>query len=254
MPRNARVRSNTGIYHIILRGINRQNIFEDEEDCIKFLETIAVYKQKCGFQIYAYCLMGNHLHLLIKEGNEELGLVFRRIGASYVYWYNWKYKRSGHLFQDRYKSEAVEDENYLLTVIRYIHQNPLKAKIVEDIAKYRWSSYSEYIDGNKICDTDYVLKIFSENNLLALEKFKKFMYDKSEDKVLDIQDENFRLTDEEAKGIIKKICKTSNIAEFQKLDLSKKDKYIKVLRDSGISTRQLARLTGVSRSIIMKIT
>ena len=115
MPRAARVKSKTGIYHIILRGINRQIIFEDEEDSLKFLQTLSEYKEKSKYEIYAYCLMGNHVHILIKEGKEELGIAMRRIGASYVYWYNWKYERNGHLFQDRYKSEAVEDDKYLLT-------------------------------------------------------------------------------------------------------------------------------------------
>ena len=126
MPRVAREKSKTGIYHIILRAVNRQIIFEEDEDAIKFLETLERYKETSGYEIYAYCLMGNHVHILLKEGKEDLGVTMRRIGASYVYWYNWKYERVGHLFQDRYKSEVVETEKYLLAVLRYIHQNPLK--------------------------------------------------------------------------------------------------------------------------------
>ena len=117
MPRTGRERSKSGIYHIVLRGSNRQTIFEDEEDAIKFLQTLQTYKETSGYKIYAYCLMGNHVHLLLKEEQEELGIIMRRIGASYVYWYNWEHQRCGHLFQDRYKSEVVEDENYLLTVL-----------------------------------------------------------------------------------------------------------------------------------------
>jgi len=129
MPRQARRKSESGIYHIMLRGINQQQIFEDEEDSLRFLETLLKYKEQCGYEIYAYCLMGNHIHILLKEGKENLTLVLKRIAGSYVYWYNWKYRRSGHLFQDRFKSEPVEDDEYFLTVIRYIHQNPIKAGI-----------------------------------------------------------------------------------------------------------------------------
>ncbi len=140
----------------MLRGINRQQIFEDDEDYKKMLQTIADYKDKCSYQIYAYCLMPNHIHLLIKEGKEDLGVAFKRIGASYVYWYNMKYERYGHLFQDRYKSEKVEDDKYLLTVLRYIHQNPIKAGIVEEAIKYKWSSYIEYISQKGILtDIDF---------------------------------------------------------------------------------------------------
>jgi REP element-mobilizing transposase RayT len=88
MPRGARKKSTTGIYHVVLRGINKQRIFEDSQDYRKFLETIKTNKDKSGYTLYAYCLMSNHIHLLIKEGTEFLGNTFRRIGASFVYWYN----------------------------------------------------------------------------------------------------------------------------------------------------------------------
>ena len=117
MPRKARVKSKTGIYHMILRGVNRQVIFESKEDGEKFLDTLKECKKKSGYELYGYCLMNNHIHLLIKENQEDLGTIMKRIGASYVYWYNWKYERVGHLFQDRYKSEVVEDEKYLLNVL-----------------------------------------------------------------------------------------------------------------------------------------
>lgn len=90
MPRQARRKSEIGIYHIILRGIKQQQIFEDEEDSLRFLETLSKYKEQCGYEIYAYCLMGNHVHILLKEGKENLTLVLKRIAESYVYWYNWK--------------------------------------------------------------------------------------------------------------------------------------------------------------------
>ncbi len=113
MPRSARKKSISGIYHVVLRGTNKQRIFEDDQDNQKFLQTIRAHKKTSGYEVYAYCLMSNHIHLLMKEGKEDLGIVFRRIGASFVYWYNWKYSRKGHLFQDRYKSEVVESDKYL---------------------------------------------------------------------------------------------------------------------------------------------
>lgn len=86
---------------MILRGMNRQTIFEDEEDAVKFLQTLMDYKAKSHYKLYGYCLIGNHIHLLVQEQKEEIEIMMRRIGASYVYWYNWKYGRCGHLFQDR---------------------------------------------------------------------------------------------------------------------------------------------------------
>jgi REP element-mobilizing transposase RayT len=133
MPRTARKKSSSGIYHIIMRGINRQSIFEDEEDNRKFLQTLRDFKEKSGYNIYAYCLMVNHIHLLIKEGLEPLEQVMRRLCGSYVYWYNRKYGRIGNLFQDRFKSEPIEDDTYFLTVLRYIHQNPIQAGLLKSI-------------------------------------------------------------------------------------------------------------------------
>ena len=98
MPRQARKKSKSNIYHIILRGINRQIIFEDSEDYTKFIETLDRYKTVSGYNVFAYCLMSNHIHMLIKAEKEEPDLIMKRIAGSYVYWYNSKYYRNGHLF------------------------------------------------------------------------------------------------------------------------------------------------------------
>ena len=143
MPRQPREKSESGIYHIMLRGINQQVIFEDYEDYSKFIETLETYKAVSGYKVFAYCLMSNHIHILLKVEKEDLDLIMKRIAGSYVYWYNWKYYRKGHLFQDRFKSEPVEDDEHFLTVLRYIHQNPIKVGITKTIDDYKFSSYNE---------------------------------------------------------------------------------------------------------------
>ena len=137
----------------MLRGINRQQIFEDGEDYDKFLSILNDCKLLSDFKLYAYCLMGNHIHLLIKEEQEGLDPIFRRIDSRFVYWYNAKYDREGHLFQDRYRAESIDNEEYLFTVLRYIHQNPVKASLCETVDEYEFSSYSEFITGQNIVDT-----------------------------------------------------------------------------------------------------
>ena len=131
MTRQARERSKSGIYHIIMRGINRQDIFYDEDDYQRFMETIERVKTD-KLDMYGFCLMSNHVHLLLHEKNEDIHQIMKRIGSSYAWWYNRKYHRIGHVFQGRYGSECVEDDGYLLTVIRYIHKNPVKAGIVSE--------------------------------------------------------------------------------------------------------------------------
>ena len=122
MAKRARERSNTGIYHIMIRGINRQAIFEDDEDRMRFIDTLREYKDISKYEIYGYCLMYNHMHLLIKEIDESISLIIKRICSSYVHWYNTKNERLGHLFQERFKSEVVENDGYFLTVLRYIRE------------------------------------------------------------------------------------------------------------------------------------
>jgi len=254
MPRRAREKSENGIYHIILRGINKQMIFEDEEDSIKFLQVLEKNKDRSCYKIYAYCLMGNHIHLLLHEGKEEIGLVMKRIGASYVYWYNWKYERCGHLFQDRYKSEAVENESYFITVLRYIHQNPVKAGIVNDISSYRWSSYNEYIWKNKITqitDVDKALDMINQDREKAQKCFEAFHKEINMDGCLEIE-ENRKLRDDEAIEVIKQVCKISSCLEIQNCYQEQRDSYLKELKKVKLSTRQISRLTGISRQIVLK--
>ena len=243
MPRQARRKSESGIYHIMLRGINQQQIFEDEEDGFRFLETLSKYKEQCGYEIYAYCLMGNHVHILLKEGKENLTLVLKRIAGSYVYWYNWKYRRSGHLFQDRFKSEPVEDDAYFLTVIRYIHQNPIKAGICKNVDGYKFSSYNEYVKRANLVDTDFCLGI------IDTEQFIEFNNQFCDDVCLDIADNDYRLTDDEAMKIIWKICRCKSASDFQKFDKVKRNYYIQKVYQQGLSIRQISRLMGVSRKV-----
>ncbi len=249
MPRTARKRSDTGTYHVMLRGINRQTIFEDNEDYEKFLQRLRVYREECGYEIYAYCLMSNHVHLLMKEGAEYLGKIFRRIGASYVYWYNWKYSRTGHLFQDRYKSEVVENDRYFLTVLRYIHQNPIKARMADDIGEYPWSSYNEYIGQADICATHFALSIFSDDIKTAIEQFSSFNKEENIDKCLDYE-ETKRLNDIEARELIKDIANIQNPNALQRFEKDKRDLVIKHLKNNGLSIRQIERLTGISYGLI----
>ena len=145
MPRAARRKSESGIYHVILRGMNRQQIFYDEEDYAYFIHLLDRFQDISHYELYAYCLMGNHIHLLLKTGEEPLDRVFRRIGASFVYWYNLKYQRVGHLFQDRFRSEPVEDDQYFLTVLRYVFRNPVKAGLCTKPEEYPYSNIREYI-------------------------------------------------------------------------------------------------------------
>ena len=247
MPRQARRKSKSGIYHIMLRGINQQQIFEDSEDFNKFLQVLKDCKAISEFQIYAYCLMGNHIHLLVREIKEPIEQIMKRIATRFVYWYNIKYQRVGHLFQDRFKSEPIEDDAYFLTVLRYIHQNPIKADICKKIEQYEYSSYNEFFSLPYIIDTDFVF------DLLDKEQFIHFNRENSFDKCLDVDDKHLiKVTDEQAQKIIEKISRCKNVAEFQKLSNNLKQKYINKFHQNGISIRQIVRLCGETKGMVEK--
>jgi len=231
----------------MLRGINRQSIFEDDEDNEKFLHILSDCKALCEFELYGYCLMGNHVHLLLKEGKYLLEQIFRRIGSRYVIWFNKKYQRCGYLFQDRFKSEVVETDSYFTIVLRYIHQNPVKAYLCKDVCDYKWSSYNEYITQGLLVDREVALGIIGDAN------FVNFMSKNKDTNCLENTGFNKKITDEE---LAKTIEEAFNIKSM--MIQNEPWEYIekllrKILRIEGVSTRQLARVTGIPVNKIWKL-
>ena len=245
MPRTARKKGESGIYHVVLRGINQQLIFEDDEDNEMFLDVIEACKRVSGFELYAYCLMSNHVHLLIRILAEDLDQIFKRIGARYVFWFNWKYRRVGHLFQDRFRSEPVETDRYFLAVLRYIHKNPITAGICGSIDGYKWSSFHEYVGDHRIVDRDFALEMTGSDG------FVEFHQSENEvDTFIDDDVKRFRITDEYVKELMRKVCGVDTVDAFQKFDKTQRAFYVGSLKDQGITIRQISRLTGVSKGIV----
>ena len=259
MGRKPREKSDLGIYHVMLRGINRQDIFEDDEDYAFFkkqLYHVVFFRDEDGkpqpsrCTIYAYCLMTNHVHLLIRETAEELSTVIKRITVAYAHYYNGKYQHVGHLFQNRFRSEVVNNEAYFLTLLRYIHQNPVAAGISKSIGDYRWSSwieYENYIEGQQtICSIRPVLKFlpFAELRALVFELLPKASL------VLDFNNEGRRRGDDEIKSFL---SESFGLRQPTDLLLFSRDRRLDILRKTkqyGASIRQLERLTGISFTII----
>ncbi|WP_286158787.1 transposase [Bacillus sp. J37] len=193
---------------------------------------------------------GNHIHLLIKE-SDNISNVIKRISSSYVYWYNLKYERCGHLFQERFKSENVDSIRYFLTVLRYIHQNPLKAGLFPTIFECKWTSIHEYLHKATIIDVDYPLQFFSSDRKQALLLFKDYMEKPNDDQCLE-DTVRIRLTDDEVKRYLFEIG-VSNINMLQHMDKEERDSVLFRLKAvNGISLRQIARVTGISKSVIQR--
>lgn len=246
MPRAARRLGESSYYHVVIRGIGKQIIFEDDEDNERFLSTLQRYRRELGFQLVAYCLMENHAHLLICDPEQRLPLIMKKVGVSYASYFNRKYDRTGHLFQDRYRSEAIETDEYLLCVIRYIHNNPEKAGIAR-AAEYRWSSYGAYMNPVGEVDNAAALEILANWG-----GFAGLMREGAEDRCLDVE-ERRTLRDEEAK---KKICALLDVesgTELQRFDRKERNAALRKLRESGMTIQQIERLTGINRGVIQRI-
>ena len=145
MPRRPRIEI-AGYYHIINRGVDKMNIFRHPDDYEYFEELMCFYMKSYGITLHNYCLMSNHYHLLIEITEENLSLFMRQLNMNYAIYYNKKYKRTGHLWQGRFKSWYVTDEAYLYTLMLYIEQNPLKAKMVKNLEEYPYSSYHYFLE------------------------------------------------------------------------------------------------------------
>ena len=254
MPRSARKESGVGIYHVMMRGINRQAIFDDDEDCRRFMDILADLPflhddegrllpiRTCV--VYAWCLMTNHFHLLVMEKDWKIADVIKSLASSYVYYYNKKNERIGHLFQERFKSEPCNDMEYFTTLLRYIHQNPVKAGIVENAADYEWSSWSQdYLrdadEGWPISHVKSVLKRIPLEDLTAL------VNEPCDANCVDV-DNSRRLRDAEVRDFIIEQCGAKSVAEFQRLTLEEQTDVVRGAREEGASIRQVMTHTGWS--------
>ena len=252
MPRRARALSTTGIYHVISRGVAMQIIFEDEADRFYYLDRLTKVLDEEEATLLAWCLMSNHTHLLVQFRGEP-GRVMKRINIKYAEHFNHKYKRQGHLFQDRYKSEPVETESYLLSVARYIHHNPERAGIVADYKEYFWSSYAEYIDTPIYCDPEFLLtsfggrKAFSEFHEIRVAKQRK---NTSEEEAANAN--RMYLTDEEAVKLVVKEFGERGLKSLLNAPKEKRNAGIRRMRELGLGCRQIQRLTGVSYGVVQR--
>ena len=256
MPTKIRTFANSKIYHIIIKGIDDQNIFYDNQDRNMFLNHLKTSQEKFKFKIYSYCLMSNHVHLVIKSEKELLSKSIQSLLIKYVNYFNKKYQRKGHLVQDRFKSKIVESRKYFLDVCRYVHRNPEKAGISKT-QNYKWSSYQAYIQGSELVDTKMLLHYFNND----IQEFIKFTV-KNDNVYADLEEFTEyemlnRLSDNQLADIIMKRFNIINIEDlscyFKDLSLMQLKSAIKTIsKIKGINKTQVARVIRVSRKIIEK--
>ena len=250
MPRTPRQQSATEIYHVFMRGINRQAIFEEEDDFLRFKTALSKAKERCGFELYGYCLMSNHCHLLLRTQGEDIGQSIKRIATAYAAWFNRKYDRTGHLFQGRFGSEAIETDDYLLAVLRYIHQNPLRAGLGKRPEHYEWSSYLDYMGAaNSLADTAFVRGLASSYSDNWMEWFVEYTDAENSDSFIDCEALP-RLTDDLLRSRIKDLYGLKAATGMSALEKQQRNRGIHLLKEEGFGLRQISRVTGIPYGIV----
>lgn len=245
MARQARQLSESAIYHVMLRGVNREPIFREDADYRRFLAMLAEVKAVSGCLVFAYCLMPNHVHLLLRTTTEPIGLVLKRLGVRYAGWFNRKYARVGHLFQDRFKSLPVEDDGYLSAVTRYIWQNPVEAHLVERAEDYPWSSRASLGRADPLVDE------------LALRHLVPNLDEFTESEVIDLDARRAtgrppRFRDESVRQLLAAAAgaEPGGIGVFPDED---QVNLVNRLLSAGVPYRQVSRVLGLSESFVYRV-
>lgn len=248
MGRARRMTAESDVYHVVSRGVGKQIIFEDASDRVFFLQTLFALFSSDASSVLAWCLMDNHVHLLLKISMDRLSETMRNLNSKYAMFFNAKYKREGHVFQGRFKSEPVEDEAYLLTVVRYIHKNPEHAGICST-RTYRWSSYRDYISGTGMIDESIVMGLFGNK-----ESFVAFHdEDDMSAACTDISRGRKLLDEDTAVRVAREAVSPIGIENIKGMRKPERDEMICRLRKANLSIRQIERLTGISRSVVFSI-
>ena len=206
MSRKPRIHYNGALYHVIVRGNNRAYIFNSGENKEEYKKILSKYKKRCRFKLYAYCIMDNHAHLLIEVDDIPLSKIMQGIQQVFTQHYNRKNRTTGHVFEQRYKSYLCDRDAYLLQLIRYIHQNPVRSKLKNSI-NYEWSSHKEYIGNPVLADVDFPLSTFSDKKNKAIKGYLTFVGE------LELKDIQSMAIEEETAEIAKNIEERHKIAK-----------------------------------------
>lgn len=180
MPRTARIKSENAIYHVIMRGISDINLFRNSSDKNKYLQFLKKYKDMFLFQIYAYCIMDTHIHLLINSNGSDISKFMHNINQCYAQYYNKKYNRIGHVFGDRFKSKIATTDVSIMCMSAYIHNNPKDIKGYRNsVENYKYSSFNTYIGKDKnlynLVDTSFILNYFNPDPILSRKGYYEFV-------------------------------------------------------------------------------
>ena len=254
MPRQARQLAESGIYHAMARGVNRDAIFLDNEDFEHFLASLARVRDASGCSVLAYCLMTNHVHLVVRTADEPIGTVMKRLGVRYAGWFNRKYGRVGHVFQDRFKSFPVESDGYFVSLLRYGWNTPVEAGLASFADEYRWGSrrllgkHSSLIDAEelgRLAPADVLSEPIDPEPIDGVAPYESGTEPSKGRRPTRTQPEVDRL--------LRRACGAGSPTQFHDLPMHTRRRAIAELRTRGVSYSQIAGATGMSPSAVRRL-
>lgn len=240
MPRGARKRSDTGYYHITLRGNGRQNLFEEDEDRTAFMDAVRSSFTRCKISLIAWCLMDNHVHLIVDDPHDRMSEALQVATSVYAMYFNRRFGHTGHVFEGRYGSVPIHSDEQLLAAVRYVHDNPLKGMGIAP-ESYPWCSYSEYATGiRRYADVSTLLGMLG-----GIEGFTSFSKRRNSGGYRPAFRKYAREDEREAvaRDVLEGFgCTASGVKELPR---DARDRVLKALCDNGLSVGCVQRITGI---------
>ena len=267
MARKPRIHYEGALYHVIIRGNNRAYIFRNRENKEEYKKIVSKYKKRYRFKLYAYCIMDNHAHLLIEVCDIPLSKIMQGIQQVFTQHYNRKNKTTGHVFEQRYKSFLCDKDTYLLSLIRYIHQNPVRSKLTGGL-NYQWSSHQEYIGNPGLSDVNFPLGLFAQPKNKAKKRYLSFMGEMEtkevesmiEEEIIEVAKniERHKITKEALIKIIEEVTeikmdkikgntKSKRISDVRKLYIKNLKKY------TDVPNKEIADLLEIGSSTVTNV-
>lgn len=238
-----RIQCESGFYHITARGNGKQIIFNDDEDYQRYLHFIKEYNLNMNIDIVAYCLMSNHIHLLIYDPSFNMNKLFQKVNSMYSRYFNYKYERAGNLFQGRFGSKGIKDDKQLCAVLRYVLKNPLESGICKP-SQYKWSSYRFYGNENSLVNTKRIEPIVG-----AISNFESLINSKN----FEIEYRHSDVDEEILKVALKEKYNLELATFTRSFSKKRRNEIILFLYKKGATYKQIVRLTGISYGIVSRI-
>lgn len=254
MPRPKRIMSASGYYHVMYRGNNKEFIFLEDNSKQMFLDLMKSLSDGIA-QVAAYCVMSNHVHLIVKSEFENLSKFSAKLNKTYALRYNMINNRSGHAFEDRFRSEPIDDDAYLLQAFRYIHNNSVNAGLSDSPKHYKWSSYKEYLDEKpRFIDAEQMVFIFG---VMGSKNYFEEYHKQYDDKIyLDTSEDQNRALEKRIQRIIADFFKSKGMVDQSQL--LKNDEYLQEIisilqTEACLSRQKISNILGITSSFVRNI-